>query len=112
MTHSIRAGELRNYITLQAKIFTRDDTGGEVPEWQDRGVNIPAAVEPFRGRELMSAKAEESETTIRFRIRYRSDVISAWRILWEGQPYEIIDVIDILGAHVEIHLNARTQVNP
>jgi SPP1 family predicted phage head-tail adaptor len=104
----MRSGDLRQLITLQSKIVTRDAMGGEVISWVDRGM-VPASVEPLRGREYFAAKEQQAETDVRFRIRYWSEVTSAWRVNWEGRYYDILSVIDVNGRHVEQQLMCKSQ---
>ncbi len=106
----MRAGQLRHRIVLQSKTASRDAMGGDIITWSDRDT-VWAAVEPLRGREYFSAHEFQSETEIRFRIRYRPDITTAWRAMWETRPYDITAVIDVNGKHVEQELMAKTQVN-
>ena len=106
----MKAGKLRQRITLQAKAVTRDAMGGEVITWPDQAT-IWASAEPLRGREFFVAQQEQSEITIRFRIRYRTDVTTAWRVVWETRVYDIVQIIDPEGMHREQQIMARTQQN-
>ena len=107
---AVKAGRLRQRITLQAKSVTRDAMGGEVITWADQ-VTIWASAEPLRGREFFAAQQEQAEISIRFVIRYRSDVTTAWRVMWETRAYDIVEIIDIDGRHKEQQIMARTQQN-
>ncbi len=97
-------------ITLQAKSVTRDAMGGEVITWPDQAT-IWASAEPLRGREFFAAHQEQAEITIRFRIYYRSDITTAWRVVWETRAYDIVQIIDLDARHREMELMARTQQN-
>lgn len=106
----MRSGELRHKVTLQSKAITRDVTGGEVITWSDESA-VRASVEPLRGREFFSAQEVQSEINIRFCIRYVAEITTAWRVLWETRPYDIIEIIDVDGLHIEQQIMARTQIN-
>lgn len=104
----MRAGAMRHRITLQSKSETRDTMGGAVITWTDE-ITIYAAAEPLQGREYFSAEQVQSEVEVRFRIRYFSRLRPEWRVLWEARPYEIVDIIDPLGRHIEQQLMAKLQ---
>jgi SPP1 family predicted phage head-tail adaptor len=106
----MHSSRLDKRITLQTKSVTRDAMGGEVITWTDE-VSVWAAVEPLNGREYFSAEQMQSEIDIRFIIRYRSGVTSAWRVLWEDNPYNIVEPIDPNGDHIWLHLMTVTQHN-
>ena len=73
----MKAGKLDQRITLQAKSVTRDAMGGEVITWADQAT-VWAQADPLRGREYFAAKQEQSEITIRFKIRRGTSVTTAW----------------------------------
>lgn len=85
----MRAGLMRERVTLLSKSVTRDAIGGEVITWAEED-EVWADVEQLTGREYFGAQQIESEAEIRFRIRYRTDVTSAWRIEWRDTEYEIV----------------------
>jgi SPP1 family predicted phage head-tail adaptor len=84
----MRAGLLRHRITLQRATTTRDEAGQTIKAWADYATEW-AEHEPLRGRELILAQAEQAETTDRFRLRYRNDVLASDRVVHEGVVYEI-----------------------
>lgn len=92
----MRAGRMRERVTLQSKSVARDSIGGEIVTWVDEA-EVWAEVAPLRGREYFTAEQFEAETTTRVCIRYRSDLAltSVWRLTWREQQYEIEEVIDV-----------------
>lgn len=105
----MRAGRLRDRIVLQAKVVTRDAMGGEVITWTDQAT-VWAEPVPLAGREYTSANQEQSEISVRFRLRYRADlaVTAAWRVTWNSVAYDILDVINVRGTKREWELMCRT----
>ncbi|MDZ3990373.1 phage head closure protein [Pseudomonas sp. Teo4] len=86
----MRAGDLRHRIELQQKVSSRDpDTGeyGEL-EWQ-KFATVWAQVSPLSARDLVAAKAAQSEATARMVIRYRLGVLPTMRIIYRGEVYSI-----------------------
>lgn len=84
----MRAGHMRERVTLLSKSVTRDVIGGEVITWVEEA-SVWADVEQLTGREYFSAQQVEAQAEIRFRIRYRTDITSAWRVEWREEQYEI-----------------------
>jgi SPP1 family predicted phage head-tail adaptor len=104
----ITAGQLDQRLTIQWPTTTQDELGQVLPGWTgDRVVN--GGAEPLRGRELVAAGAQQSAATVRFRIRWQSDITAACRVLWRGAPYAIVsDPIDVRGQRVALELLCTT----
>lgn len=75
-------------VKLLEKSATRDAIGGEVITWVEQE-EVWAEAEPITGREYFAAQQVEAAADIRFRLRYRDDVDSTWRVEWRGQRYDI-----------------------
>lgn len=86
----MKAGSLRHPIEIQHLITMRDPETGEFgdPSWQVFA-NTWASVEPLSAKDLIAAKAAQSEATARILIRYRRDVLPTMRIVHRGQVYSI-----------------------
>ncbi|MBF8781006.1 phage head closure protein [Pseudomonas fulva] len=87
----MQAGKLRHRIDIQEQKTVRDPQTGEFgePEWVTRWARCPAQVRPMSTRDLVAAKANQSEATGRIVIRYRPGVLSTMRILYRGEVYSI-----------------------
>jgi SPP1 family predicted phage head-tail adaptor len=103
----MRAGLLRHPITFYVKQVSRDAIGGEVVSWVTQGQDM-AEVTPLTGREYFAALQINPEIQIRFRVRYRADVTTAWRIEWRDQRYDILETVNVDGRDRELELMART----
>jgi len=68
-------------------IQTFSDVSGTSPRTPDYAV-----VKTQRGSEAFDAARTESIETIRLMVRYRTDVVTSWRVEWEGQKYNITAV--------------------
>jgi SPP1 family predicted phage head-tail adaptor len=87
-------GRLDKKITIQKLVAgSPQQTGSGAPDvaWADL-ISVWASIEPVKGRELFAGQAFESEVTVRFRIRYRSDVTAGMRIVCDGKYYNITAV--------------------
>jgi len=89
----IAAGDLRERITLQARAAGQDVLGRPSGAWVDQ---ITVA---FAQGQM------QAEVTVRFVIRYRADVHERLRVVWRGEPYEIVSPpIDTDGAREVLEL--------
>ncbi|QJG45916.1 phage head closure protein [Escherichia coli] len=75
----MRAGGLRNRVTIRVFTTHRDPSGQVVQVWED-GETIWAEVKGISGRELVAAGAEVAEATIRVWVRFRRDITAANRL--------------------------------
>lgn len=87
----MQAGKLRHRIDIQELVPVRDPDTGEFgePDWVARWEKCPARVEPLSARDLVAAKAAQSEATGRMVIRYRTGVLPTMRIICRGEVYSI-----------------------
>jgi len=85
----MRAGPLRHRVTIEQKNPTRDTHGGEVPGWTTLAT-VWAAVEFLQGREYFDAQQIQAQANVRVRLRYRSDVTSDMRVVWDSRNFLIV----------------------
>ncbi len=114
-TSAFEPGRATQRITLQAKSVTRNAIGEEVVTWTDVVTDtadhaIWAEVWPLKGREFFAAQQTQYAADVRFRIRYRTGVIREQRVLWNGEPYDITQVVDVGAAHHTIEILAVTGI--
>lgn len=89
------AGLLRRRVTLQRPVEAQDSYGQSVVTWAAVDT-VWASAEPLQGRELFTAQAVHAKLTMRFVLRYRSDVESSWRVVYQDRPYDLVqDPIDV-----------------
>ena len=106
----MRAGELRQRITIQQKTITRDTYGAAVETWAALAT-VWAAVEPMSGREYFQSQQINAEVTTRIRIRHRSDVDSTMRVVFGASTYDIQAVIEPETNKRELQLMCREVVS-
>lgn len=87
----MRAGDLREPISIIAEQRTEDDLGGQVVAWATQ-FDSWANVAPVRGAEKMEAQQVQSTQTYRITIRYRPNVTTAMRVNWSGKTMNILAV--------------------
>lgn len=107
----MRAGKLRHRITIQLKVQTTAAMGTKVVSWATFLDKVPAEFEPLRGREFVAAHQDQSELTAVFRIRFRSDITSDMRVLFGGEPFDIVgQPIDWKGRRQMLELMCKAGV--
>ena len=110
-TSAFDPGRATQRITLQAKSVTRNAIGEEVVTWTDVVTDtadhaIWAEAWPLKGREFFAAQQTQYAADVRFRIRYRAGIVREQRVLWDGAPYDITQVVDVGAAHHTIEILA------
>lgn len=105
MSHSINVGQYDQRVMLQQPTPGRDDAGQPLTTFSDVG-EAWAKVRPTRGRDFVAADGKQATIDVQFCLRYRADVLSTWRVLWGGIPYDIQgEPVNVKGARVELELN-------
>jgi SPP1 family predicted phage head-tail adaptor len=109
----IRAGDLREQVTIQTATETPNDSGGGAIDWPDSGVGttVWANVAPVRGNEQLQAQRVDAVVLYRVTTRFRTDVTAANRLTWRGTPLNIRAVTDPDGMRqwLEIMCEAGVQ---
>lgn len=98
----MKAGRLRNRITIQQKVNGKDALGQTVDQWVDV-CNVRAEIRDMSGREYQSSQAEQSQTDCKILIRHRNDITPDMRVLCNGIYYDITAVLeDVKKARLEL----------
>lgn len=105
----MKAGWLRHRITLQTKSTTQDTYGAEQDVWTDEAT-VWASVEPLRGQEYFSSKQMQAEETTRIRIRYRSGITPAWRVIFGDRIFNIKSIINPQERNIFLELMCEEAV--
>lgn len=99
----MRAGNLRQRVTIQDKQATRDSFGEEVITWVELAT-VWAAVEPLRGREFLDGQMATAEVTTRIRIRHRDDIKPEMRVVFGTKIYDVLSIIHLEERERQDHL--------
>ncbi|OTA19338.1 head-tail adaptor [Xenorhabdus beddingii] len=103
----MRAGKLRHRVMIQKNEPTRGEYGTMVKHWVDVAT-VWAEVRFISGRELVASGRMLSEATVRIWLRYRNDITTTHRIIYQGdsphsQAFAIVAVIpDPKRTHLEL----------
>jgi SPP1 family predicted phage head-tail adaptor len=87
----VQIGKLDDRVTLQSESNTTNDFGEVIKSYVDVET-VWADVISRKGDESFQAASMRSERVIKIKIRYRTDVVTKWRIKWNDEFYNIIDV--------------------
>lgn len=90
---TLRAGTLRDRITIQRRTGGKDGWGSPLPEGWEEVAKLWANVRHLSGSAAIKAGADVSVVRASIRIRRRSDVDAGMRVLFGTQVYEIEAVL-------------------
>jgi SPP1 family predicted phage head-tail adaptor len=94
------AGELDQRIIFQQLSGGLDGLGQQGETWADIATvpTVWAKARPSRSAERFAAGQLQSIADVVFTVRYRADILPSMRILWRGEPYEIVgEPVDVGG---------------
>lgn len=89
----MRAGQMRERITFQKKIETRNSFNEVEISYSDH-VTVWAQVLPNAGTKFYQALQGTSQVSGEIHIRYRSDIEPTMRILYGNRYLEIISLVN------------------
>lgn len=102
------AQRLRHRITLQRRVDTLAPSGQVVGHtWADVLEDEPAEVLTGQGREFNAADMKQAETDARITMRWRPDVDTTMRILWEGRRFDILSIELDATARRELRIRVK-----
>lgn len=84
----MRAGRLKERVTIQRAVETPDAGGGAAISWQDMA-KVWASVEPLSGRDQVEGGGLVGVASYRVRMRRREGITSADRLVWRGVVLDI-----------------------
>lgn len=90
----MRAGGMDRTITVQRSGKTRDAFGGAAIEWTDLAT-VRAQLLASSTAEFMEAGGEQAERVVAFRTRWMEDLRNADRVVFEGSPYDVLEIKEI-----------------
>lgn len=103
----LNPGTLDRRIILRFPVYTRDAIGGNIETFADLDP-VWASWDAQPGREWFGGDAKQSEMpVVAFKIRYRGDVTTTWRLIHQGAVHELVgDPVEV-GRRQSLILNCR-----
>lgn len=88
---SIKAGDLRQLVTLQKPVSRVNEKGRRITGWEDVAT-VHAGKADVSGREFYVAQAYHAEDVVTWTLRWREDITTEWRLVHHGTQYNILEV--------------------
>lgn len=105
----MRAGQLRQRITIQQPTIVQDTFGEADVTWSTY-IQAWASIEPLRGREALEAMSLQQEVTHRVRMRHRDGVTPDMRISHDGRTFNIRSVRNLWERDKTIEMMVQENV--
>lgn len=113
----MRSGDLRHRVTFQSRA-TGDDSrdGSQLTAWVDVLVDVPTAIAPLSGRELMAAQAVQSTVSHEISLRYHPvltnpKTTAGMRIVFGTRVFNIQSAVTIDERRREMRILAEEGLN-
>lgn len=113
----MKAGPLRQRVTLQSLTETTDSYGQRVQSWNTLGTYY-AEVRQLSGREAVNAKQVKADTTHLVRMRYigtlfaTPGILPSMRFLFNGIALNILFINNVDNRNREYQILAQETVSP
>lgn len=104
------AGQLRKRITVQVRSTATDSVGSQATTWSDV-CTLWASVEPTGGKEILAGEAMRGVSVFTITTRYYPGITPKNRILFEGVPYDILNINDTDQRHRELVMTCQSGLN-
>ncbi len=105
----MRAGELRQRITIQDRTIARNSFGEEVETWVDLAT-VWGKVESLSGSEFVATAEAGATVTHQITIRRRGGLLPTMHVLYKDRTFEITAVLEDL-AEQQVRLLCFEQIS-
>mgnify|MGYP002148603296 FL=1 len=89
----MKAGQLRELISIEQKSVTRSSIGEEQVSWIPVLSGVHARVRALSGREFFAGQQMQDSVDYQVTIRYRAGLARDMRIAWRGQHLDIVSIL-------------------
>lgn len=109
---NFRTGELDQRITFQKRLKVPDNMGGYSFTWTDINTlsSVWAHARPKNGREVAQFDRVDAEASYLFVIRNRSDIQEDYRIVWDGEFFNIRHILKPKSRDLYMQIDAERGV--
>jgi SPP1 family predicted phage head-tail adaptor len=90
----MKAGDLRERITVLAYRETKNAMGEMVPVYDTTFAEVWASVQGVTAREFLLSGQQQTEISHRVRMRFLTGLTQRMRIVWRGRTLEIISLLE------------------
>lgn len=102
----MESGKLNRRITIQKKTSVADSSGQMIPT-PVTDFSVWAQIISSGGGEFYAAQKVHAETSIVFKVRYRTDITVLKQILFGTRTFQILAVNDVDGMKTELQISAK-----
>ena len=95
----MRAGLLRNRVTVQSLAVAQNEFNEEIETWSDLAT-VWARVQPMPGREFFAGSETMDQQPVVFTFRKRGGITldeKTRRLVWDSKNYDITSISDVAG---------------
>jgi len=110
MRTTVEAGKLNRRIDLMALSDTVDSMGQKTNELK-KIATVWAEFYPIRSGEKTELNKTQGVTTYQCYIRYRADVNTTCYILYKGEQYDIVSLIDVNNDGKLLDIKAQKHID-
>lgn len=103
----MRAGDLRRRVLIQQRVVTKDAFGQQLVDWIDVLSNVPAAITPLSGRELIAAQAVNAEVTHEISVRWHRLLVDPVKVASMRVVYVTEDVTRYFNVNAAMDVDER-----
>jgi len=100
-------GRMNQVITFYTVSRSSGMSASGGTKTRTRLLSCRAAVQPVRAKELVASGRAVMESTVKIKCDYDSRVNGKNEITWNNQDLEIVSVINIEGANIELEILAK-----
>lgn len=104
LQHNEQVGKLDRRITFQQKVY--GTTKLDVTSWEDI-VTVWASADEKSGSEPFEVEQQQAHTMTMFTIRFRSDITTENRIVYNSQYWDITSILEV-GRKRFLHILAES----
>jgi SPP1 family predicted phage head-tail adaptor len=90
----MKAGDLRERITVLAYRETKNAMGEMVPVYDETFAEVWASVQGVTAREFLLAGQQQTEISHRVRMRFLTGLTQRMRVVWRGRTLEIVSLLE------------------
>ena len=101
---------MRHRVTLQSESASQDAAGQDVPTWATVATNIPAFVRDVSAQEGRRGLQVDSTTTHLVTMRYRGDLTTQHRFVFDSRNLNIVKILDTEGRKRWLDIECREAV--
>lgn len=106
----MRAGELRQRVTIQIPSRSKNAFDEWVDSWSD-WATVWAAIVPNSGKEYFEAMQASSEVQGVIKIRYRTGVLPTMRVKYGSRIFEIVSIVHPKELRQELHIYYKEKLD-